>query len=305
MRLGFSDGLLEAARRDSRVHVLTGDHGYALFDDFRNEFPERFHNVGVAEANMIGIAAGMARNGIRPLVYGLASFVPNRVFEFIKLQIALDKLPVVIAGDGAGIVYSHLGKSHQTLEDLALMGSLEQIKSISPASDKEMKKAVLWAFMEPGPVYLRIGKSGGMYEGACESVAPGPFIAYSSKEAKGNFSKRAVVAHGAMVSEVLGAIKNLIDVQIDLWSCPTIFPVDAKFIYLLEKKYSTVLVVEEHLTRGGLAAELLIQLRGSGVTVVPVCAKPNHQSSVGSYEWNLSQHELSRPEIMQALEKDY
>lgn len=302
MRIGFSEGLIEAARRDTRVHVLTGDHGYALFDEFRREFPERFHNVGVAEANMVGIAAGMARNGIRPLIYGLASFVPNRVFEFIKLQIALDHLPVVIVGDGAGLVYSYLGKSHQTLEDLALMGALEQIKTISPASDQEMKKALLWALLEEGPVYLRMGKSGGAYEGASQSEAPEPIRVFSSNGIDNKPSRRALVAHGAMVSKVQDLIENSQLTKMDLWSCPTIFPVDAKFIQILKEHYSTIFVVEEHLLRGGLASELLIRLRASGVTVVPVCAKPNQQSSVGSYEWNLTQHELSSSAILKALE---
>jgi transketolase len=302
VRVGFSEGLIEAARRDTRVHVLTGDHGYALFDEFRREFPERFHNVGVAEANMVGIAAGMARNGIRPLIYGLASFVPNRVFEFIKLQISLDRLPVVIVGDGAGLVYSYLGKSHQTLEDLALMGALEQIKTISPASDQEMKKALLWAFLEEGPVYLRMGKSGGVYEGTSQSETPEPHKVFDSTAVDGNSARRAFVSHGAMVSEVLDLIENSKLAKMDLWSCPTIFPIDAKFIEILKEHYSTVFVVEEHLLRGGLASELLILLRASEVTVIPVCAMPNHQSDVGSYEWNLTKHELSSTAILKALE---
>lgn len=302
MRAGFTQGLVEAARRDPRVHVLTGDHGYALFDEFRREFPERFHNIGVAEANMVGIAAGMARNGIRPLIYGLASFVPNRVFEFIKLQIALDQLPVVIVGDGAGLVYSYLGRSHQTLEDLALMGALEQIKTISPGSDQEMKKALLWALEEEGPVYLRLGKSGGMYEGASPSDAPEPHKVFDSTAISNNPAARAFVSHGSMVSKVLGLVEESKITNMDLWSCPTIFPVEVRFLEILKENYSTVFVVEEHLIRGGLASELLIRLRTRGVTVVPVCAKPDHQNAVGSYEWSLTQHELSNSAILQALE---
>jgi transketolase len=290
MRAGFTKGLLEAARLDSRVQVLTGDHGYALFDDFRDEFPDRFHNIGVAEANMVGIAAGMARNGLRPLIYGLAAFVPNRVFEFIKLQIAIDRLPVVIVGDGAGLVYSYLGKSHQTLEDLALMGTLEQIQSISPGSDLEMQKALSWAFKGSGPVYIRMGKSGGVYEGASQATYPAPnkVLGHSSN------SKVAIIAHGSMVSKALEALAEGRDnAAIDVWSCPTIFPVPHGFIENMKLKYSKLYVLEEHLERGGLASELMLRLRGSSVSVHPICALPIENTAVGSYQWALDQHRLS------------
>src|SRR4029079_453231 len=118
VRTAFSRALVRAATADPRVVLLTGDHGYALFDDFRASCPGQYVNAGVAEQNMVGVAAGLAKGGLRPIVYGLSAFVPMRVLEQIKLDVCYEQLPVVFIGDGAGVVYSALGSSHQSTEDL-------------------------------------------------------------------------------------------------------------------------------------------------------------------------------------------
>ncbi len=248
---------------------------------------------------MVGIASGFARNGLKPIIYGLAAFVPNRVFEFIKLQIALDGLPVVIVGDGAGIVYSHLGKSHQTLEDLALMGSLPQVTSLSPGSDIEMETATLWAVKQGVPVYLRIGKSDGHFQGGSESVIPEPVKVHESPRQ----TRSAIVAHGSMVSQVLLALNLMEDNDVDIWSCPTIFPIPGAFLDNLSRNYSKVFVVEEHGLRGGLASEFLIRLNQIEIEVTAICAQQTQSSSVGSYIWNLEQHGLSASQIAEVIKR--
>src|SRR5262245_63918593 len=112
MREAFITALIEAARADERIILLTGDHGYGLFDRFRSACPGQFLNAGVAEQNMVGVAAGLAKSGLRPVVYGLSAFIPTRVLEQIKLDVRYERLPVVFIGDGAGVVYSTLGPSH-------------------------------------------------------------------------------------------------------------------------------------------------------------------------------------------------
>src|SRR5688500_16185824 len=108
MRPTFSRLLADAAKRDERVLLLTGDHGYALFDEFRKVCPGQYLNCGVAEQNMVGVAAGLAKGGFRPIVYGLAAFIPMRVLEQIKMDVCFESLPVIFVGDGAGVVYSTL-----------------------------------------------------------------------------------------------------------------------------------------------------------------------------------------------------
>src|SRR5438067_9660316 len=159
MRNAFSSMLVQAARRDPRVVLLTGDHGYALFDDFRRTCPGQYLNAGVAEQNMVGVAAGLAKGGLRPVVYGLSAFVPVRVLEQIKLDVCYECLPVCFVGDGAGVVYSTLGTSHQSTEDMAALRALPHLGILSPADSAEMTACMRLAMLTAGPVYLRMGKA--------------------------------------------------------------------------------------------------------------------------------------------------
>ena len=138
MRNAFANALIQAAQKDDRVVLLTGDHGYALFDEFRQACPDRYLNAGVAEQNMVGVAAGLAKAGMRPVVYGLSAFVPIRVLEQIKLDVCYEALPVVFIGDGAGVVYSSLGSSHQSTQDVVALGALPLMAILSPAVAHEV-----------------------------------------------------------------------------------------------------------------------------------------------------------------------
>src|SRR5271166_5143154 len=138
MRNAFATALVQAAQLDERVLLLTGDHGYALFDEFRRACPGQYLNAGVAEQNMVGVAAGLAKGGFRPVVYGLSAFVPVRVLEQIKMDVCYEELPVVFLGDGAGVVYSTLGTSHQCTEDIAALRALPSLSILSPADAAEM-----------------------------------------------------------------------------------------------------------------------------------------------------------------------
>src|SRR5438045_3930435 len=155
MRNAFSESLVRIASVDRRVMLLTGDHGYALFDAFRSECRSQFINAGVAEQNMVGVAAGLARAGFRPFVYGLSAFVPISVIEQIKLDVAHDNLPVVFVGDGAGLVYGPLGTSHHATEDIACTRSIPNLAVLSPADRFELSFCMEHAYKLHQPVYLR------------------------------------------------------------------------------------------------------------------------------------------------------
>src|SRR3954447_16691239 len=159
MRNAFSQALVEAATADPRLVLLTGDHGYALFDDFRRRCPAQYLNAGVAEQNMVGVAAGLAKGGLRPVVYGLSAFVPIRVLEQIKLDVCYENLPVVFIGDGAGVVYSTLGTSHQCTEDVAALRGVPCLSILSPADGPEMTACMGLALTGGKPGYLRMGKA--------------------------------------------------------------------------------------------------------------------------------------------------
>jgi transketolase len=298
MRDGFKLGILERAELDPSFHVLTGDHGYALFDEFASKFPKRFHNVGVAESNLIGLAAGMARNGLRPLVYGLAAFIPNRVFEFIKLQIAADNLPVTLVGDGAGLVYSTLGISHQTLEDLAVIGSLPSVECFAPASNREMRVTVNWATGRDGPSYIRMGKSDGAYEGCHHSEIPTPVLL----DPKDRRSDRAVVAHGSMVSQILSFDSSTRE-KFELWSCPTISHIPQSFIENLVDSYQEIAIIEEHGIHGGLGSRILHATNNRNLRVHLIGASLRDSRSVGTWNWVMKFHGLDPESLIQKLQE--
>src|SRR5579871_3742770 len=169
MRSAFAEALVRLAKADPRVLLLTGDHGYALFDDFRRACPGQYINGGVAEQNLVGVAAGLAKGGFRPVVYGLSAFVPMRVLEQIKLDVCYEPLPVVLVGDGAGIVYSTLGTSHQCTEDVAALRAMPHLAILSPADAAEMTACMEMALRADTPVYLRMGKAD---LGAVHTTAP-------------------------------------------------------------------------------------------------------------------------------------
>ena len=207
MRARLAELLREYAISDSRVHVLSGDHGYALFDSLRKVLPNQFLNVGVAEQNMVGLAAGLAKGGLRPVVYGLASFVPMRVLEFIKMDVCYEALPVVFLGDGAGLVYSTLGASHQCGEDIAVLAPLPNMTIYSPADAAELEYCFRAAMADTqGASYIRIGKSDRPEVHGVDGVLT---VEDGCVEVGATGSKTTFFATGSMVSTALELAKTL------------------------------------------------------------------------------------------------
>ena len=211
--------LLEAARQDERIVLLSGDHGYALFDEFRAALPDRFLNCGIAEQNMVGVAAGMAKAGFRPVVYGLASFIPMRVLEQIKLDICYENRSVIFLGDGAGLVYAQLGISHQCCEDVAALRPLQHIAIYSAADRHEMLACARLALEREGPSYLRIGK------GDLGEVHSGPVSLESGEllEVQRGTGDVAWLATGSMIRRAQCAAHHW--PRSAVWSVPCIKPV--------------------------------------------------------------------------------
>lgn len=294
MREGFKKAISELGM-DPRFILLTGDHGYALFDDFRKLYPDKFINVGVAESNLVTIASGLARSGFKPLIYGLAAFIPTRVFEFLKMQVALPELPVTVVGDGAGLVYSQLGHSHQSLEDLSLMTSLAGFSVFSPSSDSEAMRIL--TFSDHRPRYVRLGKSDGLFRGAFPNDEVEPYLIFGTGQ-----SRVGILCHGAMTSNTLrlaetGAIQN-----VDIYSFPTINPIRKEWIDSLGF-YDVIIVVEEHIAAGGLGSVILRALNGTPTKVELITASENFHSDIGSYEWTLRARNLSAEAISKRINK--
>ena len=158
-RSGFGVGLLEAGRADSRVVALTADlKGSLKMDAFAAEFPERFIQCGIAEANMVGAAAGLAITGKVPFIGSFAEFVTGRVYDQVRQEVAYGKANVKIASSHAGVTLGEDGATHQTMEDLALMRALPDMVVINPCDFNQTKNATIAAAKYEGPVYLRFGR---------------------------------------------------------------------------------------------------------------------------------------------------
>jgi transketolase len=160
MRNAFIKGLTTLATEDDRVVLLTGDLGFKIFDDFRRRFPGRYYNAGVAEANMIGVAAGLALDGLRPFAYSIVPFVTLRCLEQIRNDVCHHKLPVTVVGVGGGFSYGPNGPTHHALEDIGVMRTLPNIAVVCPGDPIEAELAVLARRSHSGPMYLRLGRAG-------------------------------------------------------------------------------------------------------------------------------------------------
>jgi transketolase len=158
LRQAFIDTLCRLAAEDERIVLLTGDLGFMVMEPFRDRFPERFFNAGVAEQNMIGMATGLAEAGLRPYAYSIAPFASLRPFEFIRNGPVLHQLPVRVVGMGMGFEYGHAGPTHYAIEDVAALRTLPGLTVVVPADGQQAASAVRATAGMPGPVYYSLGK---------------------------------------------------------------------------------------------------------------------------------------------------
>ena len=290
MRVAFSDTLVRLAKDDPNVLLMTGDHGYALFDDFRKECPAQYINAGIAEQNMVGMAAGLARTGFRPFVYGLSAFIPVRVLEQIKLDIAHDNLPVILVGDGAGFVYSHLGTSHQSTEDIACTRAIPNLSIYSPADRFEVTACMELAYQAKKPVYLRMGKSdlGDVHS----AELPQGMVDRLFQVKPGQTGEIAFIATGSMVRTAMDvAVANYPDAAV--WSAPFIKPIDTNQVAAICAQSRVVVVLEEHSVLGGLGSVIAeIATEFAPVRILRVGVHDRFSHHCGSYAYLLKEHGL-------------
>jgi transketolase len=210
MRAAFFKALGEQAERDPRIVFLTGDLGYGFVDNFRERFPGRFINVGVAEQNMIGLATGLAEAGFLPYAYSIATFISLRAFEIIRNGPVHHHLPVRLVGMGAGFDYSHAGHTHHALEDVAALRTLPGLAIVIPADSRQAEAVVHKTHDLPGPIYFSLGKDDrasvngldGRFEmGRVQLARPGRDV--------------AIVSMGSIASEAVAAASHLASQGID------------------------------------------------------------------------------------------
>ena len=249
-RSGFGAGLLEAGRRDSRVLALTADlKGSLKMDAFAAEFPERFIQCGIAEANMVGVAAGLAITGKIPFIGSFAEFVTGRVYDQLRQEVSYGKANVKIASSHAGITLGEDGATHQTMEDIALMRALPEMVVLNPCDYNQTLQATLAAAKWEGPVYLRFGRPS-----VPNFTDPDePFVIGKAKVlnegaditlcASGHLVWEALLAADALEAEGISA---------EVINFATIKPLDEETLLASARKTGRIVVAEEHNMAGGL-----------------------------------------------------
>ena len=260
-RSGFGVGLLEAGKADPRVVALTADlKGSLKMDAFAAEFPERFVQCGIAEANMVGVAAGLAITGKVPFAGSFAEFITGRVYDQIRQEVAYGHTNVKLASSHAGITLGEDGATHQTMEDIALMRALPGMVVINPCDFNQTKNATIAAAKYDGPVYLRFGRP------SVPNFTPEdePFEigkAYVMNEGK----DVTIIATGHLVWEALQAAEALEaeGVSAEVLNVATVKPLDTEAVLASVGKTGCAVVAEEHGMAGGLG-ELVAGVLAAG-----------------------------------------
>lgn len=251
MRNAFAAEITKLGAEDKRVVLLSGDIGNRLFDKYKDAQADRFLNCGVAEQNMIGMAAGLALSGLRPVVYTINSFLINRAYEQIRLDVAYHNLPIVLVGVGGGLGYASLGPTHHSLEDVAVMRALPHMTVLCPADPVETKLTLREALKHDGPVFIRIGKKG---EEVMHKEPPAFKIGQPIVMQKGK--DICLISTGVMLPVAMQAAKELASdgIAVEVVSMPTIKPLNEKFLGEMFKSHGLVVTLEEHSLIGGLGS---------------------------------------------------
>jgi transketolase len=234
--------------------MMAGDIGNRLFDRFKEKHPGRFFNCGVAEANMTGVAAGLAASGLRPITYTITPFNTVRCLEQIRLDVCYPNLPVIIVGTGSGLSYANLGATHHSMEDIAILRTLPNMHIVCPADPVEVRLAVADALRLGRPTYIRLGKKG---EPVVHKSDPEFTIGRGITVRDG--STVAILSVGNMLEPALQCADLLLGegVSTKVVSLHTVKPLDEALLTTLFAEYELVVVLEEHGLVGGAGSAVL------------------------------------------------
>lgn len=252
MRNAFAEALYKAAITNPDIYIIVADISpVGSMAKFREQFPERFINVGVAEQSMIGIAAGLALKGKQPFCYTIATFSLFRPYEMVRDDLCYQGLPVTVVGMGAGVTYSTLGGTHHAQEDIAIASAIPNMQIIAPCDPLEVTEAVAYcATQKTGPVYLRLGKAG---EPTLSDKAEHPWQFGRARWIRyGESDRFCILSYGSITKLAMKLAERLAATVV---SCHTLKPLD---VFAIESAllHPRVIVIEEHAPHGGLASRV-------------------------------------------------
>lgn len=262
MRNAFINTILQACTERDDIFVISGDAGLGVFDTFKEEHPERFLNLGVAEQNMISFAAGMAMTGYKVLIYNIIPFLLYRCYEQVRNDICYQDLPIVLAGIGSGLTYSPQGMTHYSIEDLSLARTLPNLTVLSPIDPVEARLAAEYSLSASTPVYVRLAKRGEPDIHTLQRFD----ITQPQILAEGDIPV-VLLCHGSIAEEAMLAARLLAEEGIHphILSVPMVQPLDNITILQHLQGMRAVVTVEEHYSSCGFGSVLREIIMDSGL----------------------------------------
>lgn len=284
MRKTFIETLINLAETDENIYLLTGDLGFSVFKGFAEKFPKRFINCGIAEQNMMGVAAGLAIEGKKPYVYSIVPFVTMRCLEQIRNDICYQNLNVKIIGMGAGFSYGAEDFTHYAIEDISVLKSLPNLILLSPSDLVETKELVLQSYLKKQPTYIRLNKTGEIIHSSRPKIIIGkPLVFKDGKSA-------VLITTGVCLEIGAGVAKKLEDkgFSLKVISMHTIKPIDEKLLVKEIQGHKVVFTLEEHSVVGGLGssvAEILLENNVKNIIFKKLGVPGDYKNIVGGQSY--------------------
>lgn len=305
MRDTFVRTLLEIAKKDKNVYIITGDLGFGVLKPFWTELPDQIINAGIAEQNMTSIAAGLAMQGKTVYTYSIGNFPTLRCIEQIRNDCAYHNANVKVVCVGGGFVYGSLGMSHHATEDIAMMRSLPDVTVLAPGDLVEAEAATKAIYETPGTCYLRLGRGG---EKRIHEKLDCFTIGKAIEIQKGE--KVAVFSTGAIFDEVNEACEELKVQGIipTVYTFPTVKPIDKEVILECAKTHKAIVTVEEHNLSGGFGsavAEVLAETDGVKAKLVRVALDDRYSCIVGSQKYLRKQYSIDAKAIIERVKENW
>lgn len=303
MRDTFVRTLIEVAKKDPNVELVTGDLGFGVLKPFWEQCPDQFTNAGIAEQNMTTMAAGMALEGKTVFTYSIGNFPTLRCLEQIRNDCAYHSANVKIVCIGGGFVYGSLGMSHQATEDLAILRALPDVVVMAPADLVEAEEATKAIAAYPGTCYLRLGRGG---EKRIHEKIENFQIGKAIKVRDGK--RVAIFSTGAIFDEVRDAYEMLIEKGYDpaVYTFPTVKPLDKEVVEACSRDFDLIVTCEEHNIVGGFGgavAEVMAEMKQKKAYLLRIGLNDEYSVRVGNQKYLRDQYGLSAAKIAARIEE--
>lgn len=307
MRDTFVKTLIEEAKKDKNIELITGDLGFGVLKPYFEQLPNQFTNAGIAEQNMTGVAAGMALCGKTVFTYSIGNFPTLRCIEQIRNDCAYPHANVKIVCVGGGFVYGSLGMSHQATEDIAILRALPEVTVVCPGDLVEAAEATKAIAHTPGTVYLRLGRGGEKrVHNKIDNFQIGKAI--KIREAKADCNKKvALFSTGAILDEVTEAAGILEEegIGVEEYSFHTVKPIDKDVILDCANRYDYIVTVEEHNVIGGFASAVseVITDSDENVRLIKIGLNDEYCSKVGNQKYLRAQYGMTAQDIVKKVKE--